>query len=144
MAFQGNFRCEYCHRSNFLSSRGLTQHLERSRICGLAFERAATHNFSSSSSDEGNESLEPDSSDQSMEMNNIPPEIELPFHDLDAITAQLGAFLMTILTMRPLNFIQAIAMKTRLHHPKNRRQVKRSPQVQGIDKRKYWTRHMDS
>ena len=27
-----------------------------------------------------------------MEMNNIPPEIELPFHDLDAITAQLGAF----------------------------------------------------
>ena len=92
MAFQGNFRCEYCHRSNFLSSRGLTQHLERSRICGLAFERATTHNFSSNSSDEGNESLEPDSSDQSMEMNNIPPEIELPFHDLDAITAQLGAF----------------------------------------------------
>ena len=58
----------------------------------MAFERATTHNFSSSSSDEGNESLGPDSSDQSMEMNNIPPEIELPFHDLDAITAQLGAF----------------------------------------------------
>ena len=58
----------------------------------MAFERATTHNFSSSSSDEGNESLDADSSDQSMEMNNIPPEIELPFHDLDAITAQLGAF----------------------------------------------------
>ena len=98
MEIQGKIARPYCRRSNFASKRGLTQHLQKSRICGPLHEVRTNPRISSEGPDNRNGVSRNPSGDnhgesQSLTFDNQghpdPEDAAQACHDVDAVVAQL-------------------------------------------------------
>ena len=100
MEIQGEIACPYCRRANFASQRGLTQHLQKNRICGPLHELSTNPRISSERPENRNDvSRNPSGANhgeaESLASDNQgdpdPEDAAHACHDVDAVVAQLEA-----------------------------------------------------
>ena len=101
MEIQGKIACPFCHRSNFASERGLTQHLLQSRICGPLHEVSTNPQISSEGPKNHSDVSRNPSGDNYGEAKSLtsdnqgdpdPEDAAHACHDVDAVVAQLEAY----------------------------------------------------